>query len=174
MHRLHNAHEVDNTRALPTKRRISSLQGVETVNGAPIALFPTVLDSYDRARLSTRELTLDETLGVLGDRVTRKLPALRRTPLAVAVPFSGSTKRTRRMRAYRFKALSLEQLLAQQETAHVEVKAEAHIEEERYMRPPDVQTIKIDRVAVRRIAWKRAVVATLTIALMIVVGATLL
>ena len=142
------------------------------LGGMLIANSSRVLDVGITSR-STRELTLDETLGVLGDRPTLKLVALPRLvaltsnvpPLkAPARSVLGSRKRTRRMRAYRFKALSPEQLSA----APVEAKPAAEKierdDERPFERPREgIATVKIDRIAVRRKALRRrAFVAALT------------
>ena len=138
-----------------------ALDAATAVWGMLVAISPRVLEAGMHSR-STRELTLDETLGVLGDRPTLKFVALPRlvpltgsfSPSPVpARPFLGSRKRTRRMRAYRFKALSLEMLTATPATPAV---AETKGEEERFERPRDgFETVKIDRVAIRRARARR-------------------
>jgi hypothetical protein len=156
-----------------------ALDDAVSVWGTLVATSSGVLDVGTRPR-STRELTLDETLGVLGDRPTVKLPALARlVALTCSLPPSlararpptvvGSHKRTRRMRAYRFKALSLEELMAPRaEEPALAQSEDVHVVD----RPRDgIATVRIDRLAVRRRRTRRrASVIALTLFLILLLA----
>lgn len=136
-----------------------SLEPSETVRGASIAFSDPVIGTFCRKRVGTRELSLDETLGVLGDRVTRRMAAL--PAPAVVTQVAGSYKRTRRMRALRFKALSLAELNRPIErTTLVDVP----------VFPRDgIATVKIDRLQIRRERRRRHMLATLFVLVLFVV-----
>jgi hypothetical protein len=164
----------EDTRGVGTAQ---ALDDAATLWGTLVATSFGVLDAGTRPR-STRELTLDETLGVLGDRPTVKLPALARlVALTGSLPPSaapmrsvvGSHKRTRRMRAYRFKALSLEALSATPASDRAPAVENVEHDDERYVRPREgIETVKIDRLAVRRQRRRwRALVVALTVAVMV-------
>ena len=137
-----------------------SLEPSETVRGASIAFSDPVIGTFCRKRVGTRELSLDETLGVLGDRVTQRIVALPAPPVVTQV--AGSYKRTRRMRALRFKALSLAELNRPIDRTTL---VDAPI-----VFPRDgIATVKIDRLQIRRDRRRRQVLATMLVLILFVV-----
>jgi hypothetical protein len=157
-----------------------ALDAAFAVWGMLVAISSPVLDAATRSR-STRELTLDETLGVLGDRPTLKFVALPRlVALTGSFPPShaparavvGSRKRTRRMRAYRFKALSLEELVT---PPTAEPSSNAVENEPAFERPRDgFETVKIDRIAIRRARSRRRVLVVALVFLLMLLAWSLL